>query len=113
MRTRPVRLNAAIASLFVLGSACFVLGSVPAYMASYVLPSSGDLIDTRIAVAGTPTPFRRTRGMSRSCAFVKETLSREHVETLARDIEEACRTLARKGGAHESERQKIMIGPGH
>lgn len=32
MRIRPVRLNAAIASLFVLGSACFVLGSVPAYV---------------------------------------------------------------------------------
>jgi hypothetical protein len=29
---RPVRLNAAIASLVVLGSACFVLGSVPAYI---------------------------------------------------------------------------------
>lgn len=29
---RPVRLNTAIASLFVLGSACFVLGSVPAYI---------------------------------------------------------------------------------
>ena len=32
MRIRPVRLNASIASLFVLGSACFVLGSVPAYV---------------------------------------------------------------------------------
>ena len=29
---RPVRLNAAIAILFVVGSACFVLGSVPAYI---------------------------------------------------------------------------------
>jgi hypothetical protein len=28
---RPARLNAAIASLFIVGSACFVLGSVPAY----------------------------------------------------------------------------------
>ena len=46
-------------------------------------------------------------------ALVKETLSREHVDTLARDIEEACQTLARKGGAHESERQKIVIGSGH
>ena len=36
-------------------------------------------------------------------ALVKETLSREHVETLARDIDQACTTLARKGGAHESE----------
>jgi hypothetical protein len=31
MRMRPTRLNAAIASLFIVGSACFVLGSVPAY----------------------------------------------------------------------------------
>ena len=46
-------------------------------------------------------------------ALVKETLSREHVDTLARDIEEACSTLAKKGGAHESERRKIIIGPGH
>jgi hypothetical protein len=28
----PVRLNSAIASLFMIGSACFVLGSVPAYI---------------------------------------------------------------------------------
>jgi glutamate decarboxylase len=46
-------------------------------------------------------------------ALVKETLSREHVDTLARDIEQACVTLEKKGGAHESERSKIVIGPGH
>jgi glutamate decarboxylase len=46
-------------------------------------------------------------------ALVKETLSREHVDTLARDIEQACATLAKKGGAHESERQKMVTGPGH
>jgi glutamate decarboxylase len=46
-------------------------------------------------------------------ALVKETMSREHVDTLARDIEEACNTLEKKGGAHESERRKIMTGPGH
>jgi glutamate decarboxylase len=46
-------------------------------------------------------------------ALVKETMSREHVDTLARDIEEACATLEAKGGAHDSERQKIVIGPGH
>src|SRR5215203_1220277 len=46
-------------------------------------------------------------------ALVKETLSREHVDTLVRDIEEACTTLAKKGGAHESERKKIVTGPGH
>ena len=32
MSVRPVRLNAAIAWLFIVGSACFVLGSVPAYL---------------------------------------------------------------------------------
>jgi uncharacterized membrane protein YgdD (TMEM256/DUF423 family) len=32
MRVNPVRLNAAIAWLFILGSSCFVLGSVPAYV---------------------------------------------------------------------------------
>jgi glutamate decarboxylase len=46
-------------------------------------------------------------------ALVKETLSREHVETLARDIDQACTTLARKGGVHESERQQVISGPGH
>ena len=46
-------------------------------------------------------------------ALVKETLSREHVETLARDIKEACDTLEKKGAAHDSERRKIMTGPGH
>jgi glutamate decarboxylase len=46
-------------------------------------------------------------------ALVKETLSREHVDTLARDIEEALATLTKKGGAHEAERTKIVTGPGH
>ena len=32
MSVRPVRLNAVIAWLFIVGSACFVLGSVPAYV---------------------------------------------------------------------------------
>jgi glutamate decarboxylase len=46
-------------------------------------------------------------------ALVKETLSREHVDTLSADIETACATLARKGGVDESERKRIVIGPGH
>jgi len=46
-------------------------------------------------------------------ALVKQTMSREHVDTLARDIEQACATLEEKGGAHPSERQKIVTGPGH
>jgi glutamate decarboxylase len=46
-------------------------------------------------------------------ALVKETMSREHVDTLARDIEEAIATLEAKGGAHPSERQKVVTGSGH
>jgi glutamate decarboxylase len=46
-------------------------------------------------------------------ALVKQTMSREHVDTLARDIAEACSTLETKGRAHESERQKMVLGPGH
>jgi glutamate decarboxylase len=46
-------------------------------------------------------------------ALVKETLSREHVDTLAGDIGDALKTLDAKGGAHESERQKIVLSPGH
>jgi glutamate decarboxylase len=46
-------------------------------------------------------------------ALVKETMSREHVDTLARDIIDACATLEAKGGAHESERRKMVVGPGH
>jgi glutamate decarboxylase len=46
-------------------------------------------------------------------ALVKETMSREHVDTLARDIEQACRTLDAKGRAHHSERDKMVVGPGH
>jgi glutamate decarboxylase len=46
-------------------------------------------------------------------ALVKETMSREHVDTLARDIEEACATLDRKGGTHPTERARVVTGPGH
>jgi glutamate decarboxylase len=46
-------------------------------------------------------------------ALVKETMSRDHVDTLVSDIVEACATLKRKGGAHESERAKMVTGPGH
>ena len=45
-------------------------------------------------------------------ALVKETLSREHIETLARDIDQACTTLARRA-THGSQRQQVIIGPGH
>ena len=45
-------------------------------------------------------------------ALVKETMSREHVDTLARDIEEACATLAKKGGAHSPNGTRSSPGPG-
>src|SRR5665811_1209078 len=40
-------------------------------------------------------------------ALVKETLSREQVDTLAADIELACTTLDKKGGAHPDERKRV------
>ncbi|AEV85044.1 glutamate decarboxylase [Actinoplanes sp. SE50] len=46
-------------------------------------------------------------------ALVKETMTRQHVDLLAEDIDDACATLDNKGGAHESERRRIITGPGH
>jgi glutamate decarboxylase len=46
-------------------------------------------------------------------ALVKETLSREMVDTLVNDVVEAVRTLEKKGGAHESERAKVKTGVGY
>jgi glutamate decarboxylase len=46
-------------------------------------------------------------------ALVKETLSRDQVDTLAADIDLACTTLDRKGGAHPDERKQIKTGTGY
>ncbi len=46
-------------------------------------------------------------------ALVKQTLSREMVDTLARDIADACVTLEKKGGAHELERRQVKTGTGY
>ncbi len=46
-------------------------------------------------------------------ALVKETFSREMVETLAEDIAQAIQTLDKKGGAHESERKRAKTGVGY
>jgi glutamate decarboxylase len=46
-------------------------------------------------------------------ALVKQTMSREHVDTLTRDIAQACETLERKGGTDEAERKRMVTGPGH
>ncbi len=46
-------------------------------------------------------------------ALVKETLSREMVETLATDIARACQTLDDKGGVHESERRRVKTATGY
>jgi glutamate decarboxylase len=46
-------------------------------------------------------------------ALVKETLSRAQIDRLAVDIEQACKTLDEKGGAHASERHKMKMTPGY
>jgi glutamate decarboxylase len=46
-------------------------------------------------------------------ALVKETLSREMVDTLAADIARACQTLDDKGGTHESERRQVKTSTGY
>jgi glutamate decarboxylase len=46
-------------------------------------------------------------------ALVKETLSHALANTLADDIAEACETLEKKGGLHESERQRVKMGTGY
>jgi glutamate decarboxylase len=46
-------------------------------------------------------------------ALVKETLSREQVDRLADDLEQACSTLEKKGGTHPSERKQVKTGTGY
>lgn len=46
-------------------------------------------------------------------ALVKQTLSRELVDTLVGDIAAACETLERKGGVHEAERRQVKTGTGY
>jgi glutamate decarboxylase len=46
-------------------------------------------------------------------ALVKETMSREQVERLTRDIADACATLDEKGGTHPAEREQTKMGTGY
>jgi glutamate decarboxylase len=46
-------------------------------------------------------------------ALVKQTLSREQVDRLSSDIELACATLEKKGGAHPSERKQMKTSAGY
>jgi glutamate decarboxylase len=46
-------------------------------------------------------------------ALVKETMSREQVERLTRDIADACATLDKKGGTHQTEREQTKMGTGY
>jgi glutamate decarboxylase len=46
-------------------------------------------------------------------ALVKETMSREQVERLTRDIADACATLDHKGAAAQVERAQIKVGTGY
>jgi glutamate decarboxylase len=46
-------------------------------------------------------------------ALVKLTLGHGLATTLASDIAEACKTLERKGGLHEIDRQRVKTGTGY
>ncbi|MET0997927.1 MAG: glutamate decarboxylase [Marmoricola sp.] len=46
-------------------------------------------------------------------ALVKETMSREQVERLTRDLEDACQTLDKKGGTTQAERDQVKQGSGY
>ena len=46
-------------------------------------------------------------------ALVKETMSREQVERLTSDIEDACTTLDEKGGTTQTEREQTKRGTGY
>ena len=45
-------------------------------------------------------------------ALVKETMSREQVDRLTQDIEDACVTLDQKGGTTTSSASRSSAGPG-
>jgi glutamate decarboxylase len=46
-------------------------------------------------------------------ALVKVTLGHSLIDTLGEDIAEACRTLDKKGGLHEIDRQRVKTGVGY
>jgi glutamate decarboxylase len=46
-------------------------------------------------------------------ALVKETMSREGVDRLVQDIEDACQTLDKKGAADQVEREQVKQGSGY
>jgi glutamate decarboxylase len=46
-------------------------------------------------------------------ALVKETMGREQVDRLTRDLEDACRTLDAKGGTTQTEREQVKQGSGY
>jgi glutamate decarboxylase len=46
-------------------------------------------------------------------ALVKETLGRQQVDRLADDIDQACKVLDEKGGAHPHERKRMKRTPGY
>ena len=46
-------------------------------------------------------------------ALVKETMGRGQVDRLTQDIQDACATLDKKGGAHETERAQVKTGSGY
>ena len=82
LRVRPVRVNTTVASLFMVGSACFALGTVPAYAsavgtgADLVTFVVGSVLYARVVRPAVqaqspdlaPTPRRDGHAGSRRCS---------------------------------------------
>jgi glutamate decarboxylase len=90
--------------------ACFVLAGDPGYDEFDV---SGQLAAERgwMVPAYSMPPNAESVTMMR--ALVKENVSHAAARTLAEDIAQACDTLDKKGGLHESERERVKRGPGY
>ena len=92
-------------------------GGVPSQAASTrrtTSPTSPGSCRRSAAGWSPPTRCRRTPKASRSCAlWSRRRMSREQVDRLTRDIEDACATLDEKGGAHPKEREQVKRGTGY
>jgi glutamate decarboxylase len=53
------------------------------------------------------------QGVTVMRALVKENVSHAAGQTLAGDIADACETLDRKGGLHDSDRKRAKTGTGY
>ena len=69
------------------------------------------MADRAITVAAWESLFRAQVTIMR--ALVKLTLGHTLATTLASDIADACKTLEKKGGLHEIDRQRVKTGTGY